>query len=515
MSGKGVERKYSSSVRLISTTDLQGNITYANPEFCQVAGYSVDELIGRPHSIVRHKDMPAAAFGDLWAYAKDSKPWMGMVKNRCKNGDFYWVQAYVTPLYDSNGSKIGYQSVRTRPTDAQIERAEKVYQKINSRSKAPSLKPQSVSARITVVALIFSFLTILSGLLPLPDPIPLVVQSVLLLTMIGGIWALAKSVKNISKSADQIYPNKLAQYVMTPYMHEVGAAELSTMMMQARLRTVIGRVEDSVDTLTEFVGQTHESLALTSAGIEQQNLETDMLASAATEMSATAHEIAENTSQTSVATREAATLADEGKSIVAEMISGIRDLVGEVKSASEYSGELKHKAIAVKQVVNIINDIAEQTNLLALNAAIEAARAGDQGRGFSVVADEVRVLARRTRESTNEIRETIDAIQLQVDTTVDAMQRCGSNAQENIERAERVGSSFDSVNGAMLDITDRSTQVAAASEEQSAVSEEVSRNIANIREISAENNSIAQRTSASSQELSVLVNDLKSMMKAI
>lgn len=515
MGSNGVERKYSSSVRLISTTDLQGIITYANPQFCEVAGYTAEELIGRPHSIVRHKDMPPAAFADLWSHAKDSKPWMGMVKNLCKNGDYYWVQAYVTPLYDANGAKVGYQSVRTRPTDEQIERAEKVYRKINSRSKAPNLKPKSASASLSTTALFFSMLVLAAGFLPLADPFPVVVQGILLAVLIALIWKGTSAFKDISKTADEIYPNRLAQYVMTPYMNEVGASELSSRMMQARLKTVIGRVEDSIDTLNSFVDKTHESLAQTSQGIEQQNIETDMLASAATEMSATAHEIAENTSQTSHATRHAASLAEQGKDIVAEMIDGIRDLVSEVQSAAESSGELKNKAIAVQQVVNIINDIAEQTNLLALNAAIEAARAGEQGRGFSVVADEVRVLAQRTRESTDEIRETIDAIQQQVDTTVNAMQRCGSNAQANIERAESVGSSFDSVNGAMLDITDRSTQVAAASEEQSAVAEEVSRNITNIREISAENNAIAQSTNESSKELSNLVNDLKSMMKAI
>lgn len=515
MSSNGNERKYSSSVRLISTTDLQGIITYANPEFCEVAGYTAEELIGRPHSIVRHKDMPPAAFADLWVHAKDSKPWMGMVKNRCKDGDYYWVKAYVTPLYDTNGAKVGYQSVRTRPTDDQIERAEKVYGKINSRRKAPSLKPKSISSSLSLIAFIFSVLTLGAGFLPLADPTPIAIQAILLMLMIALIWKSTASFKRISKAADEIYPNPLAQYVMTPYMNEVGAADLSTMMMQARLKTVVGRVEDSVDTLNRFVEQTHESLAQTSRGIEQQNIETDMLASAATEMSATAHEIAENTSQTSHATRHAASLAEQGKEIVAEMIEGIRELVSEVQTAAESSGELKNKAIAVEQVVNIINDIAEQTNLLALNAAIEAARAGEQGRGFSVVADEVRVLAQRTRESTDEIRNTIDAIQQQVDTTVTAMQRCGANAQDNIERAESVGSSFDSVNGAMLDITDRSTQVAAASEQQSAVAEEVSRNITNIREIAAENNTIAQSTNESSKELSELVGDLKSMMKAI
>ena len=510
----GVEQKYPASVRLISTTDIRGNITYANPEFCSVAGYSLEELVGQPHSVVRHPDMPPAAFGDLWTHAKDDKPWMGMVKNRCKNGDHYWVQAYVTPLFDNNGTKIGYQSVRTRPTDLQIERAESVYKKINA-SKKISIRTKSLSTSVLITAFLFALAAFSLNFMPVADIIKLGAQGITLTLMLSTIFLMMRPLKKISEVSKSIYPNDLAQYVMTPHMNEVGASELTSMMMQARLRTVIGRVEDSIETLTGFMDQTNEAISQTTQGIEQQNLETDMLATAATEMSATAHEIAENTSETSNATQHTASLAGDGKEIVAEMVDGIRELVVEVQAAGDSSEELKTKAAAVEQVVNIINEIAEQTNLLALNAAIEAARAGDQGRGFSVVADEVRILAQRTQESTNEIRETIDAIQSQVSSTVTVMERCSAHAEANIQRAERVGDSFDNVNEAMLNITDRSAQVAAASEEQSAVAEEVSRNIVNIREIATENNDISKRTTKSSQELSNLVIDLKSMLKAI
>ena len=190
-------------------------------------------------------------------------------------------------------------------------------------------------------------------------------------------------------------------------------------------------------------------------------------------------------------------------------------LVDEVQEAGDSSEELKDKTAAVEKVVDIINDIAEQTNLLALNAAIEAARAGEQGRGFSVVADEVRILAQRTQESTSEIRNTIEAIQQQVVETVNVMARCSAHAAENIERAENVGQSFDEVNAAMLNITDRSTQVAAASEQQSAVAEEVNSNIESIRSVASENNNISQKMQHSSKELSVLVTDLRSMLQAI
>lgn len=513
MNCTGIEKKYPEGVRLISTTNLQGVITYANPAFCEVAGYQVEELVGKNHSIVRHPDMPPAAFGDLWVHAKDDRPWMGLVKNRCKNGDHYWVQAYVTPLFDQHGSKIGYQSVRTRPTEAQIQRAEAVYSKL--RTKKVRIRPYSLSSRLMITGLLAFLCSLAAVFMPTPDYLKGAVIAAVALAFITYQAIILKPLKHLQENAVDVYDNTLAQYVMSGHMNEVGCADMANLMLQARLRTVIGRVQDSIETLNHFMGETLSSIDQTSKGIEQQNHEADMLASAATEMSATAHEIAENTSQTSQATSNTAQLADSGKNIVEEMTGGIKDLVNEVNLASESSGELKAKAKAVEQVVDIITDIAEQTNLLALNAAIEAARAGDQGRGFSVVADEVRTLAQRTQQSTTEIRTTIEAIQNQVSATVDVMDSCADHAKANIKRAEDVSQSFDDVNEAMLNITDRSTQVAAASEEQSSVADEVSRNIESIRSVSSENNEIAKRMKASSSELTDLVTDLKSMLQAI
>ena len=507
------EQRYSSKLRLISTTNLKGEITYANPEFCEVAGYTVDELIGRQHNIVRHPDMPSAAFTDLWTHASEGKPWMGLVKNRCKNGDYYWVQAYVTPLFDKDGVKIGYQSVRTKPSDEQIAQADKVYSKISH--KPINIKTKRLASRVTLCSVLFCLAIMATALSPLTDGIQGSIIAGLCLVMVLINYGLMKPLNRVQQYSQEIYDNPLAQYAMTGCMNEVGAAELANVMMQSRLRTVIGRVEDSIDMLGHFMTETQHSIGETSQGITQQNLESDMLASAATEMSATAHEIAENTAQTSEATQSTAQLANAGKVIVEDMIDGIKELVNDVKNASHSSEELKTKAAAVEQVVDIINSIAEQTNLLALNAAIEAARAGDQGRGFSVVADEVRVLAQRTQESTGEIRETIDAIQKQVSSTVDVMNRCNEHAHSNIERAENAGRSFDNVNGAMTNITDRSTQVAAASEQQSAVAEEVSQNIYNIREVATRNTEISKRMMSSSEELATLIVDLKSMLKAI
>jgi PAS domain S-box-containing protein len=507
------EQKYDKNIRLISTTDIHGNITYANSDFCNVAGYNLEELVGKPHNLVRHPSMPAAAFKDLWGHAKADKPWMGMVKNRCKNGDHYWVKAYVTPLTDKNGVKVGYQSVRTRPTDLQIKRAELVYKRI--KKKEVSVKSYSVSNRVIAITVLLIIASIFVSLMPIAQWVKIGSVAFFQILFAVSFLKIINTLKKLENVSRAVYDNPLAQYIISGKMNELGNIEIGMLMMDARLRTVIGRVEDSIDTLNLFMNQTMISIEETTAGIHSQNMELDMLASAATEMSATAQEIAKNTTHTSKATHEAASLACSGKEIVLDMVGGINQLVLEVEEAGNSSEILTAKANEVEQVVNIINGIADQTNLLALNAAIEAARAGEQGRGFSVVADEVRVLAKRTQDSTSEIRDTIDAIQKQVLHTTLTMKSCSEHAAKNIEKSKNVEASFESVSNEMLSISDSSNQVATASEEQSAVAEEVSRNIINIRNVAEQNELIAQKMRDSSVELTNLVIELKSMIRAI
>lgn len=508
----GKEHTYSDNVRLISTTDTRGVITYANPEFCDVAGYSQEELIGKQHSIVRHPDMPPAAFQDMWDHLQDDHPWMGMVKNRCKNGDHYWVQAYVMPVYDNQGLKIGYQSVRTRPNDEQIERAEKVYTKIR-KHPPKSVKTGSISARILAITSLMSLGMLCIANAPLSNLVQSIVMLLLFACSFSWLFIITKSIRKISTVTQQIYSNPLAQMVMSENMHEQGSVDLATRMMRARLRTVIGRVEDSIATLGDVMKETDQAISQTTSGIHQQNSESDMLASAATQMSATAHEIAENTAQTSHATQQAADLADKGKQNINIMLQSISELVDDVNTASSSSEELKQQATSIEQIVSIINDIAEQTNLLALNAAIEAARAGEQGRGFAVVADEVRTLAQRTQSSTSEIRNTVEAIQKQVTITADTMGRCSEQAQKGIHLAQDASQSFDAVSHAMTEVSDRCIQVASASEQQSSVSDEISNNILSIRNIASDNMSAAEKTNHASDNLHQLVTELRSMMK--
>ncbi|MFC6673662.1 methyl-accepting chemotaxis protein [Marinobacterium aestuariivivens] len=297
-------------------------------------------------------------------------------------------------------------------------------------------------------------------------------------------------------------------------MDESGSVDLALRMMTARMRTLLGRVEDSIATLSGAVDTTRKALHLTHEGVRTQNDETDLLASAATEMSATAHDIANNTAQTSNASRQASDEAVQGRALVDEMIAAIRSLVEEVVVAAESSSRLKEHTEAIGEIVVIISDIAEQTNLLALNAAIEAARAGEQGRGFAVVADEVRTLAKRTQDSTGQIRRTIETIQHHVTGTAETMQRSRDRAESGIDRAQNAGQAFERVVDALSEVSDRCLQVASASEEQSAVADEISKNILKIREIAESNVQASTETDQATADIEQLVRELRSAVKA-
>lgn len=509
------EHCYSDDIRLISTTDLSGRITYANKHFVDICGYSSEELIGQPHNIVRHPDMPKEAFADLWQHLKSDKPWMGMVKNRCKNGDYYWVRAYVTALYDSNGKKIGYQSVRTSLSAPEKGRAEKIYAAINAKKRTLSLSRTSLSTKILAVALLAFIVQGCVSLTPLA-----MLQQIALQGASGGLFCfilyrLLAPLRNTSRIALDTYDNPVAQKVMTNSMDEIGGLDLSFQMLDARLRTVTGRIEDAIDTLHEVMSTTHAALERTSTGIEQQHSESDMLAAAATEMAASSHEVANNTSDTSDETHKAAQQAQDGRRIIDEMQLTIQTLVDDVTSASQSSEMLRIQTDEIGEITSLIDGIADQTNLLALNAAIEAARAGEYGRGFAVVADEVRTLAQRTQESTKQIKHTIDTIQLHVNDTANTMQLSQEKAKNGLLHAEKAGQSFDQVVSSVEAISQGSYQIASAAEQQSCVAEEISKNIVTIRDISDSSMQSVAQTSSATDKLSTLVSDLSQIIKTV
>lgn len=499
--------------QLISTTDLKGKILYANEAFCDVAGFSLDELRNKPHNIVRHADMPKEAFANLWESLKNDQAWRGIVKNRCKNGDHYWVDAYVTPLYE-NGVKVGYQSVRTRPTDAHKKKAEKLYAQIQQGKLQKLLRTNTIntstlliSAGLVAVGASASYLQ--------TNSVTSAVVTALAGLAVTGVWMWRmREITAVQKHAREISSNALIKLVYCDSTNELGDIQLGMAMQEARNRTVLGRLADINNTIKQSVEITDSAIQRTDSGIGQQDLETDQVASAVTELASATEEIARNTLQTSEVSQNACSVTDEGRQALTDVMSKTNTLASHVQLAAETTAELKKQADEIGNVLAVINDIADQTNLLALNAAIEAARAGEHGRGFAVVSDEVRTLANRTQNSTKEIKAVIDHVQNAVNRTVKIMEESEAETRGVISATEQTDTAFVNVQSMMDEVSDRCSQIAAASEEQTAVVADIHQSICSIRDLSGENSEASRQTGAASQELHKLVDQLSSMVKA-
>ncbi len=282
--------------------------------------------------------------------------------------------------------------------------------------------------------------------------------------------------------------------------------------MQLGLRETIQHIADSSNQLASASEELHAVTEDTNRGLHQQNNEIEQAATAVNEMTSAVDEVARNAVSTSEASRESERTAQRGRDQVLRTVTSISSLAENVTATAGEVGDLANKIRDISKVLEVIRAIAEQTNLLALNAAIEAARAGEQGRGFAVVADEVRLLAQRTQQSTQEIEQMIGGIRQGTDHAVTAMQGSNTLAHSTLELAQSAGQALDEITRSISEINERNLLIASASEEQASVTREVDRNLVNIRDLSLQSSAGANQTSASSQELSRLAIDLNSLV---
>jgi methyl-accepting chemotaxis protein len=282
--------------------------------------------------------------------------------------------------------------------------------------------------------------------------------------------------------------------------------------MRHNLRDTLQQVADSSSLLASASEELQAVTEDGRRGLYQQNAEIEQAVTAVTEMTAAVEEVARNAVSTSQATRDTDESARHGHAQVSQTIDSIRLLTADIGSAGEEVGLLAGNVRNIGQVVNVIRAIADQTNLLALNAAIEAARAGEQGRGFAVVADEVRALAQRTQQSTGEIEQMISAIQTETEQAVATMNASMARADSTLELAQSAGEALDSVTGAIATINERNLVIASASEQQAQVAREVDHSLVNIRDLSLQSSAGADQTNAASQELSRLAVALSTLL---
>jgi aerotaxis receptor len=446
---------------IVSKTDLKGRITYVNPYFLAISGFTEEELLGAPHNIVRHPDMPPAAFADVWATLQSGQPWTGLVKNRCKNGDFYWVRANIVPVRE-NGNVVGYMSVRTHAPRGEIRIAGQIYRAIKDGSArgialhGGSVIRTSPAARLKRVLQLSiaqrlhltmgSIIVALCTMIALAqwhgsDPAISVVGTVGIVLAVYGWYALHRALigplRQAMAAAYAIAGGDLSQSVESNGRDEAGQLLRALRQMNINLTAIIGDVRANVESMsiaTSEIAAGNDDLsqrtALQAVGIEQT-------AVSMTQLRAAVKSNADNALEANQLATSASTVATLGGDIV----NRTRDTMGEISASSR----------RIVEIISLIDSIAFQTNILALNAAVEAARAGEQGRGFAVVAGEVRHLAQRSAGAAREIKHLIEDSVQKIDVGNTLVDSAGKSMVEIVQ-------SVRSVTGIMHEITSANQQ---------------------------------------------------------
>ena len=324
--------------------------------------------------------------------------------------------------------------------------------------------------------------------------------------------SITQPIAQALEAAEAIAEGNLTRPIKVDGSDEAGRLLQAMAKMQGKLRDTLQRISGSATQLASAAEELNCVTDESAKGLTQQNNEIEQAATAVNEMTSAVEEVARNAVSTSEASKNATASAGDGRDLVLETVSAIERMSGDVQSTATLIGNLAAESRDIGKVLDVIRGLADQTNLLALNAAIEAARAGEAGRGFAVVADEVRALAHRTQQSTSEIERMIGSIQGGTEQAVDSMRNSTERAESTLNIAKGAGLALDTINTAIVEINERNLVIASAAEEQAQVAREVDRNLVNIRDLSVQSATGASQTSSASNELSRLAVDLNSMV---
>ncbi len=304
---------------------------------------------------------------------------------------------------------------------------------------------------------------------------------------------------------------------LTRRLDDKGKSEIAIMAkgfnsFASKVQALVSQVASSVENLSNVVSDVSNIVDQTQIGSQQTRQQTEQVATAITEMTATVQEVASNANLAADSAQQADENAKSGQKVVGDTVSSINSLAAEIETGANVINKLSQDAESIGSVLDVIKGIAEQTNLLALNAAIEAARAGEQGRGFAVVADEVRTLASRTQESTTEIESMIESLQVQARAAVDAISQGQSKAHDSVDNASNAGKALNEITNSVATITSMNIQIATASEEQSTVAEEINQNVVSISHVADENAQASNQLASSSDDLAQLASQLQQLV---
>ena len=477
-----------------SKTDIQGNIIFVNQDFVNVSGFSEEELIGQPQNIVRHPDMPTEAFADLWRTIRAGKAWTGLVKNRRKNGDHYWVVANVAPTIE-NGEITGYTSVRVKPTREQVQAAEAAYRAIKAGDTSIEIREGKavrrsrlswLADRITLkllltvaavsMAVLFAVVAALGSNSPAGGWLMAIGVFGVVMAMVFGVAVhrlvmlpLARTQAHIARVAG----GDLTARIETHGLREVVGPLESLRVLQVNLTWLLGQIREVSDSVTVGVGEIAAGNLDLSGRTESQASSLEETASAMEELTSNVKQNAEGAEQASKLVVNSGEIAEQGGKVVNQVVKTM--------------ASIKDSSRKIADIIGVIDSIAFQTNILALNAAVEAARAGEQGRGFAVVAAEVRNLAQRSAGAAKEIKALIE-------DSVAKVEAGGKLVNQAGETMDDIVTSFQLVTDIVGDISN-------ASREQSIGIEQINQAISQMDDITQQNAALVEEAAAASASL--------------
>lgn len=495
-------------IALVSMTGLDSRITYANPAFIETSGFTKDELLGQPHNLVRHPDMPPEAYADLWRTIKAGQQWTAPVKNRRKNGDYYWVKANITPII-KNGRPVGYMSVRVKPSREEIAQADALYRAIRTganrhgvcaghvvrtgvlgkllRWTHPDIQTRIWLALLTLLLAMVGFAAIaLPGFGTGLGWAGIGALGGFGLLVAGGLgwWlyrSVAKPLREVATMSQRIAGADLTGRFGTTRDDTLGLAVRGLNQTNVNLWGIVSDVRAQVHGV-------HDAAADIGAGIEDLSTRTEAQASNLQQTAASMEQIHATVQQTADLARQAnrlvlsaASVAEQGGRAVDQLAANMADIdAGSAKIAD---------------IIGVIDEVAFHTNILALNAAVEAARAGEQGRGFAVVADEVRNLAQKTATAAREIKHLI----------TDSLAKVASGSKLSDEAGKTMAATVSAISGVATIMGD----INRATDEQAAGIAQVNTAAMQLDRATQENAAFADRINAAALLLNYQANTLR------